>query len=131
MPLLADPEAKELLSREPKAALRPRPAPERDSGREQHDAAGEQSDGSIVSEVRAYMKLHKLTQTTVVNETRIDHGSISKWLANKYDGNNDKVDAVMRKWLSARKAGIVAKLHPDAPSPLSRPSQLARPRVRG
>ena len=78
------------------------------------------ADQSIVSEVRAYLKLHKLLQTTISAETRISQSAISQWLANKYDGNNDKIDAVMRKWLSARKAGIVAKLSPDAPPPLIR-----------
>lgn len=49
------------------------------------------SDAELVADVRAYMKLHKLSQVTVGQEARISQAVISQWLSLKYHGHNDKV----------------------------------------
>ena len=68
-------------------ALPPRPM----SMPSQHGSRKLQSDPVLVSEVRNYMKMHKLSQVTVGQEARISQAVISQWLSLKYHGHNDKV----------------------------------------
>ena len=83
------------------------------------------ADPVLVSEVRDYMTVHRLSQPTVGAEARISQAVISQWLSHKYRGHNDKVDAVMRQWLAARKAagdcGVAAR--PDDSAAVLRPSR--------
>ena len=71
------------------------------------------------------MTVHRLSQPTVGAEARISQAVISQWLSHKYRGHNDKVDAVMRQWLAARKAagdsGVAAR--PDDSASVLRPSR--------
>ena len=99
----------------------------------------------LVSEVRNYMKMHKLSQVTVGQEARISQAVISQWLSLKYHGHNDKVgrqltrastfashlngvlcrqvDAAMTAWLKTRKAGIEVIPNPNDPTSVLRPSR--------
>ena len=83
------------------------------------------ADPVLVAEVRDYMTVHRLSQPTVGTEARISQAVISQWLSHKYRGHNDKVDAVMRQWLAARKAagdsGVAAR--PDDSASVLRPSR--------
>ena len=62
-------------------------------GRGGHSALGTHADADpvLVSEVKDYMKAHKLSQTKVGKEARISQAVISDWLSLKYHGHNDKV----------------------------------------
>ena len=75
--------------------------------------ASRKPDGQVVDAVRTKMKTEKLSQVVVGKEARISQAVISQWLASKYNGDNGKVDDMMRGWLKAREAGPV----PEASDP--------------
>ena len=52
-----------------------------------------QSDELLVLDMRAYMKLHKLSQDIVGQEARISQAVVAQWLSLKYHGHNEKVCA--------------------------------------
>ena len=52
-----------------------------------------QSDELLVLDMRAYMKMHKLSQDIVAQEARISQAVVSQWLSLKYHGHNEKVRA--------------------------------------
>eukprot|EP01043_Picozoa_sp_COSAG02_P039611 COSAG02_NODE_3142_length_7292_cov_31.970944_2_plen_628_part_00 len=59
-------------------------------------------DGGLASRVRAFMKEMKLSQQVVSKESNVSQAVISQWLACKYNGDNTKIDSLMRSWLQKR-----------------------------
>ena len=76
--------------------------------------ANRKPDGQVVDAVRAMMKSKKISQVAVGKEARVSQAVVSQWLSSKYNGDNGKVDAMMRGWLKAREAGPVGS-NPSAP----------------
>ncbi len=59
-------------------------------------------DGDLAPRVRAFMKEMKLSQQVVSKESNVSQAVISQWLASKYNGDNTKIDSLMRSWLQKR-----------------------------
>ena len=77
-------------------------------------------DGDLVSGVSAFMKEMNLSQQVVSNESHVSQAVISQWLAYKYNGDNSKVDNLMRSWLQMR-TGEGGHALPTLPSRRSQP----------
>ena len=78
-------------------------------------------DGDLVSAVSAFMKEMKLSQQVVSNESHVSQAVISQWLACKYNGDNSKVDSLMRSWLQMRTGEGGHHALPALPSRRSQP----------
>jgi len=63
------------------------------------DSNGGQQPREVVTRVRDYMKVNKLSQCQISQATQISQAVISQWLRYKYKGNNEWVDANLGAWL--------------------------------
>jgi len=56
---------------------------------------------TLVSEVKAFMKLRKISQVCVGHEARMSQAVVSQWLSGKYHGNVSKESKSPLLWVNA------------------------------
>jgi hypothetical protein len=58
--------------------------------------------GDVVGQVLALVKNGALTQSEIAKESGVSPTALSRWLIGQYQGDNDKINDALAKWLDAR-----------------------------
>lgn len=70
--------------------------------------------GDLQTRVREVMEAEGLTQSELSQLTGVNKARISRWLNNKYTGDNEAIEADVRRWLESRQAA--AELESQMPA---------------